>query len=44
MKTFKQILSEAKKKEVPQENIEGGDMSKPYKIPADIRDIISKYG
>lgn len=42
MKTFKQILSEAKKKQEHQENIEGGDMSKPYKIPADIRDIMSK--
>ena len=43
MKTFKQILSEAKKKnKETQQNIEGGDMSKPYKTPDDIRDIMSR--
>jgi len=43
MKNFKQILSEAKKKTEHKENIEGGDMSKPYKIPAEIRDLMTKY-
>lgn len=43
MKTFKQILSEAKKNKKSQENIEGGDMSKPYKIPDDIRNLMTKY-
>jgi len=43
MKSFKQILSEAKKNKESQENIEGGDMSKPYKIPDDIRNLMTKY-
>lgn len=43
MKSFKQILSEAKKKQEHQENIEGGDMSKPYKTPDDIRNLMTKY-
>ena len=43
MKAFKQILSEAKKNKKSQENIEGGDMSKPYKIPDDIRNLMTKY-
>jgi hypothetical protein len=43
MKNFKQILSEAKKKTEHKENIEGGDMSKPYRIPAEIRDLMTKY-
>lgn len=43
MKSFKQILSEAKKKKESQENIEGGDISKPYRIPDDIRNLMTKY-
>lgn len=43
MKNFKQVLSEAKaKKKESQENIEGGDMSKPYRTPQDILDIMNR--
>jgi len=43
MKNFKQYIIEAKKKTEHKENIEGGDMSKPYRIPAEIRDLMTKY-
>jgi hypothetical protein len=43
MKNFKQYIIEAKKKTEHKENIEGGDMSKPYRIPAEIRDLMNRH-
>ena len=43
MKNFKQVLTEAKaKKKESQENIEGGDITKPYRTPQDILDIMNR--
>lgn len=43
MKSFKQIILEAKKHQEYEQNIEGGDITKPYKTPADIAKLMRGY-